>query len=270
MRIMRTYNIVIMILLSSLAVSSCEEILDADGLPYEEKLVIHGIIMADSGFVSVDISRTLPLNIPFDTAQAFIKDAHATISDGTTTYDLKHSSSLSGYYASGWAPREGATYTLDVDWHGLHTHASTTIPQGGSIDTCWVETVETPWGGVIRQLVAVAHLPEGCSMQLESFANLTDTNSFPSWSHGDQVFRSKDPQGPTTARLNLSLDVSDSIRDLTAIVRIFAPGYYEYRQSRETDIDANLGNPVLVRWNVTGDGIGVFFGCKRINYTVIK
>src|SRR5688572_15570728 len=119
---------------------SCEEIVDAEGLPYEEKLVIHSILYADSTNNVVRISRTLPVDILFDTDRANIKDATGEVSDGMTTYPLEYLGFGGQYRIKGLIPRKDAQYSLSVNWGDLHANASTVIPSGGSIDTSWVAT----------------------------------------------------------------------------------------------------------------------------------
>jgi hypothetical protein len=268
MRIQSFFTAVVLAFFAACSLSSCEEIVDADGLPYEEKLVVHSILFADSSNNIVQISRTLPLNVVFDSNQAYIKDAAATISDGTSTFPLEYTGSGGKYRIVGLTPQAGNTYHLSIDWKQLHAKATTTIPIGGSIDSAWLasDTVEHDY--IMDNLVAITTLPEGSSMRLgySSVREKPYLEMHNGISYG--AFRRKDDRGKTVAKLNLFFTQSgsnlDGLKSFSARAFIFAPGYYEYTESKNAETDESLGNPVLIKWNVSGDAIGIFFGCKVI------
>lgn len=260
------FSLYALALLAILGLASCEEILDADGLPYEEKLVVHSILFADS-VNTIQITKTLPLNIPFDTNQAYLKDATGSISDGTTSYPLSYVGYGGKYVATGLKPQVGMQYELRVSWHDLKAQATTVIPQAAEIDSAWLQATFTPWGSEFVDLVELVKLPAGTSVRIGYGAIFDEIFGGPSYTSGTGygVFRRADSSGLVQARMDLWTGSGlNDFNSFTAKAYVFAPGYYEYFESKNTDSDETLGNPVMVKWNVSGDAIGIFFGCSIV------
>jgi hypothetical protein len=252
-------------LLWSFSLSSCEEIVDADGLPYEEKLVIHSILFADSTGNTVQISRTLPVNVPFDTNQAYLKDAVGSITDGETTYPLEYIGYGGRYRAKGLMAKAGKHYSLSVSWRDMSITASTEILAGGSIDSAWTTDDPTDYGYVERNIRMIVRLPNGASAITGYYGVFIDP-IYGGWTVQSNDYRliskrdEKDDGRIYTAQwLQRERTEFDT---LTAKLHVFAPGYYEYSESRNRQNDEMPGNPTVIKWNVEGDGIGIFFGCN--------
>ncbi len=264
----------LLLVLAGLSISSCEEILDAEGLPYEEKLVIHGILFADSTTNTVQITRTLPLNIPFDSNEAYLANAVASISGGGFSYPLVYIGYGGKYRPVGLIPQRGMSYTLSVVWGKKHATATTIIPEAGTIDSAWTQEFKDPdYGWTYQNLYANVKVPEGYSVRFgywrygyDPLGGDWETSNL---NYGVYSDRSADEFGTVLMRSTIAVpNGNDHEYTLLARAYFFAPGYYEYFESRNADVDVNLGNPALVKWNVQGDAIGIFFGCTVVERKV--
>ena len=256
----RRQILLLLLILAGVAMSSCEEILDAEGLPYEEKLVIHGILFAESSSSVIQISRTLPLNIPFDTNQAFLATATGSISDGEKTYPLEYLGYSGKYRAAGLIPQSGRSYSLNVSSGEFTATATTTVPPVSKVDTAFI-TIESSRFGYEQYLVTCKMLlPEAASVQIQTMVKGDGTPIYTS-DHRLYSENSSEDDGYLYTKTSLYKSEDQTITGVWVRHYTFAPGYYEYHQSRRGDDFEELGNPAVVRWNVAGDAIGIFFGC---------
>lgn len=262
---MRLLILFLFLISGGLSLSSCEEIVDADGLPYEEKLVIHSILFADSTNNTVQVTRTLPVNVPFDTNQAYIKDAVGSITDGAASYPLEYVGHGGRYQAKGLVPTVGKRYTLSVSWRALSITASTEITDGGSIDSVWVTNDSSEYGYVQRNLRMKVLLPTGTSGIAGYYGVIFDP-FYGAWTVRNNDYRlisKRDERSDGRVYPVQWLERERTEFDsLTAKLHVFAPGYYEYSESKNMQNDEMPGNPTVIKWNVEGDGIGIFFGCN--------
>jgi len=262
-QLQRYFLILIAAVFVSGMLASCEEIVDAEGLPYEEKLVIHSILYADSAHNYVRISRTLPVNETFDTSRAYIRDASGSINDGTVSFPLEYIGAGGVYRVTGLRPVPGRDYHLNVSWNGLNATASTSIPTGVSLDS--ISLVEDTLYEGMRQfrVMTIATLPAPYSASFEVFA-LSDDWVNGSWTNRLYDHRDAENDGKLYVRENLYQSRGDGdVERLVALAYFMAPGYKEYYETGGGRSD-EFGNPVPVRWNVEGDAIGICFGCTKV------
>jgi hypothetical protein len=266
----RLYMLLVM-LVFLITVSACEEIVDPEGLPYEEKLVVHAILFADSTNNAIQITRTLPLNMPFDTSAAYLKDVVGSVTDGDVTYPLEYLGYGGFYAAKGLVPRVGRTYHFHARWNAHNAQAAMTMPEA-SIKNAWFEVTQREFG-TAELITASILISPGASFYFGYEASGPDPElgRWHSITKGYDLFhdRLRDAEGSIIAkRLIFSGHELGTIDSLSAQAFVFSPGYADYYDSRHNDVDENLGNPALIRWNVEGDAIGIFFGCKVVSAEV--
>jgi hypothetical protein len=264
---LRLTGIILLLMYAAFAVSSCEEILDADGLPYEEKLVIHGILFADSTNNLIQISRTLPLNVRFDTTVAYLKDAQGTISDGEKSYPLESIGYSGKYRAVGLIPARGTTYNLHVSWHGLNARATTQLPAAGIVDTALIAESEEDFGFDEYVITSKLKLPQSTSA-LIGVSPIGDASPYMEFDYRLYGETHAKDDGFVYTKTRTYKNNENTITGIWIRLHTFAPGYYEYVQSKNSDSFEELGNPAIVRWNVSGDAIGIFFGCTVSESTI--
>jgi hypothetical protein len=139
--------------ISALILSSCATttVTDPVELPYEEKIVIRGILTAGEPVRDVFISRTVPVLAPQKPEEFWVKDAEASItSDGKSytltlqEFDPKQTVQRTFYAASGLIAEAGKTYTLTVRWHGKTATATTRVPNPPTPVSVRLRTVIVP------------------------------------------------------------------------------------------------------------------------------
>lgn len=139
------------ILLLALASCSTSTVTDTVELPYEEKIVIRGILTAGEPVKDILISRTVPVLAPQKEEEFWVKDAEASIgSDGKTfpltlqEFAAPPSIRRTFYAASGLVAEAGKSYTLTVRWKGKTVTATTRIPATPMLVSSRLTTVVVP------------------------------------------------------------------------------------------------------------------------------
>lgn len=144
------------IFLSALLLNSCATttVTDPVELPYEEKIVVRGILTAGEPVRDIHISRTVPV-LAEQTPEIFwVKDAEASISDGSRTYPLTlqpfeplqstTAAQRTLYAAAGLIAESGKEYTLTVRWKSLRATAITRIPPEPTVISAQLHSVIVP------------------------------------------------------------------------------------------------------------------------------
>lgn len=133
---MKAFYISAFFILTAIAFSSCEKVIDLKLQNSSPQLVIEGGISNVAQPLTVKISRT----VPFDQPNVFpgVSGATVKMSSGTSTINLTETSK--GVYQS--APtfgRPGRTYNLQVDVEGKTYKASSTMPTQVLIDSIAID-----------------------------------------------------------------------------------------------------------------------------------
>lgn len=265
------------------AFGGCDNVVPADGLPYVNHIVIRGFLNAGQPIDSISISHTLPLSTPFDPSQAAIPDAQVSISVDGRTIPLQ--SIGFGYFTDPEhdTVQSGKTYSIDVKWNGLHAWASTLIPVIPSVPIFQFNNIRWDtevfiygqnfqdtlfrFGGQME--VGIEPVTPGEAFTLVS-DSIADVDSFYSQStYNGEIFYNLYPSSDVNSAGFLpifqfeQLDPNDSNYFASAVIESFDGPYYDFIQTytynaNGGDIFGTGGaNP---KWNVSGDGIGIFIG----------
>jgi hypothetical protein len=264
-----------------LCVSACEQIIPADGLPYADHIVVHGVLIAGQPIDSISITHTMPLTLAYDRQGASIPDADVRVSVDGRSIQLAYIGD--GYFSdtTGVVVNAGKQYSLDVQWNGLHAAASTVVPEPPVADSAKLgprQVYYYDYGGygldssVQYPLLVHVH-SEGdiaFSMRDDSDVVYFDTTHRTQHYHAGEGFSyvQLPPADSSTFWLESGYQwggtyfpIVDSIKMLTTIGSFDKAYYYFLRTSdnyRDNSPFANAGkNP---QWNVHGDGIGFFVG----------
>lgn len=109
--------------------TGCEQTVDNVILPYEEKIVIAGYIIAGTRTVSVDITKTLPVQQVYTRKDALLQDAIVTLTTPSGQQQLLYNPNTGTYEATLPATiQAGESYRLNVEWRGKKATATTRIP----------------------------------------------------------------------------------------------------------------------------------------------
>ncbi len=257
-----------------LAVSACEEVVEAD-LPFVERLVVQGTLVAGQPADSIFIKRTVPLSARYDSARAILSDASGRIEGGGKSYPLVHVGE-SRYEATGLVPESGVRYRLVADWHGKSVQASTTIPYLPQVDTIITKksTEDHPNPNDAYYASIEAHVrprpTETYAMEVYDrndsrfdFYPVVDLN------YNDVIGKPDDTLA--NGRVQLLFDDYSFVLNRNrarVVVYSYDLSFYDFYYSyydRDGDGGAIFNTPQPVRWNVEGDGIGIFIGRAAVS-----
>ena len=128
-----------------LLLAACND--SGTGNDYVEELVVYGRISAGSNLPdTVFISRTSPLNLPFENEDRWVSDAVVTLTGGGQTITLEPVAGHPGRYLDPGLPNslfpspllpieQGITYMLAVEHDGDLLTASATVPDSLAIES---------------------------------------------------------------------------------------------------------------------------------------
>lgn len=261
--------------------SSCEQIVPADGLPYADHIVVRGMLIAGEPLDSISVTHTLPLTASYDRTDAAIPSATVTVSVDGQSIPLTYIGN--GYFGDpkGTVVQSGKSYSIDVRWNGMHAAASTTVPEPPVVDSSFLGDRQVryySYGGYPPDssvyyplLIGVRANPN------DSYALVSDSmNVYFADHHVDEQTDGRSylepaiaPPDSARAWLDFSfgggiLSTVDSVQ-MTATLASFDRAYYEFwRTYDEYQDNSPFGNTGKnAKWNVSGDGIGIFIGEAR-------
>jgi len=251
--------------------SGCEELVDPDGIPYVEKLVVRAVLVPDGKIDTFYISKTRSLTEPINEFAQVLQGVTGAIYEGTTAYPLKYIGS-GGYIAEGLSVEQGKTYRLDAHWNNLHAEASTRIPIPTPIDSAHYHVrPRTPDDYFYGQdEIGVTFTPLAGQVYILTWGDSLSgrgSSYISSFEYDSRVARPQDADPDGKIRLNQRTNIyfspEDSIRNLRAVLYSFDEPYYEYyisSQNFTSDESPVSSGSHFIRWNVTGDAIGMFIG----------
>ncbi len=261
---MKKFKLIIL-LLPALVFNGCELTLEDDDFPYEPKLVIRSIIEENVLINDIFIGRTLPVAVPFKEDFAMLTDAvGAVVSDGVF-YPLRYTGG-GVYTTDSLIARRGKTYSLVVRWQDKSITAETTVPVPGTLHSFGIAAFEEE-GTTVNVLEA----------NVTPFANESYAATWVLVAFNGAILRESDTFGQVV-RSNAGIPVKvrtdiipphilgSSQGSVGLRLYVYDPSFYDYfiSQGSAQIPDAIFGQSSSnVRWNVKGDGIGMFIG--RIN-----
>ncbi len=256
---------IISLLLILAALNSCEETISDTELPYKEKLVVMCILENGKPLTKFEITRTLP-SLHDDSWQNqgddIITDVTGTISDANGTYPITYNESAS-YRAEGLIPEAGGTYRLDLKWKGNRVWAVTTVPPPIDIDSITVRKVADQWDKYDSLNILVAHFkPKNSSVYIGYIYDTTSNSKY----YGSKVIKYNQVSVSDYASVIVGEDFwyyNVYEQKFPFYVEAWDLPFYDYWKTRYNG-DSNDGifstSGVNIRWNIDGDGLGLFIG----------
>ncbi len=252
--------------------AGCEELADPTDIPYVDRLVIEGVVVADSAVSNIRITHTLPIDAPYRKEYTYISNATARLTTPRGEFPLAYAGE--GLYgAPGAVVHPGESCTLVVEWNGKRATAHTRVPNLPVLDTFRIITNREPndsAGGAI--IGAEALLRDLDPLAVYSLSATVGHDSLAKYavSYGLRytLVRTADSMANGRLRVNDSTPYN------------FIDGrYWEFMVSAYDaplwDLARTIGNgnddfgvfssTPTIRWNVQGDGIGIFVGRSSIS-----
>jgi Domain of unknown function (DUF4249) len=279
--------------IACLAFASCgDTFVNNPEFLYEEKLVINGLLSAGDSVRNIEIVRLQAFS---NDSTISVSNANAVLTVDGIAYPLRlqkfhpkrNNSDLrvhSYYEAPGLVAEAGKRYTLTVEWKGKKAMATTTVPKPLLPDSVRIYQDSAKTFLIVEAVIKPR--PNEVYVLDQSYRYLT---SPPTSAIDSLEFSGGAPSKPIrlevdelaerrtkTLRSNLWTD-SYQVRfrkmyldleryNALAIIYTFDNAFWDYYY---TGINSNLGGNTggfappdgkNIKWNVTGDGVGLFIG----------
>jgi len=263
------YFVLIILLVFGVLLSGCEQVVGEEEFPYEMKLVIRGLLEDGQDIKDIYIGRTLPVAVPFRGDFANLTNAVVSIKVDTLRYILKHT--RDGLYSApnGVKARAGKTYELLVSWESLSAGAVTKIPEAGTIGGVFLLNSVNDTGKSIKVMSADI-TPRGDEAYAITWLAFTQTGQIYTEDNKYNVVVKMLPNVNTTTIQAQSAEITPSYlarpQDLGVGIYVYDGSFYDYYKTKGSSklSDAVFGQPsTSVRWNILGDGIGMFVGRSK-------
>lgn len=262
----------------ALGLSSCEQTVDAQ-LPYTEQLVIRAILIADSDTPDITITRTLPPLTEYSDNAALVKDAVAYITGpGEKRYKLTYQESNQKYKVDNLIPKAGESYRLEVTSGGKSAYAQTVIPEPITIEGFELTNeLEYENHGYRSWIIIVSAIFKPINNYVYISGEMNSySGKYYMW---NIIKQNTDAMKDGKIRIPVIVQQTNdtnsySMKDFIGrevFVESYDNQFYAYYNSRS---EGNSGNDIFgtsgsnIRWNVKGDGIGIFFGLNLATKTI--
>lgn len=241
--------------------SACEKIDVVEvSLPYNEKLVVQGLLEENKPLNGIIFTKTLPLNETYSISKAELKDVVAYIQSGVRVIPLKYD--RNGIYRpiSSFIPQKESTFELFAKWRDKNVYARTYIPANPKIVNAYfltdgsgtyIQAEIQNQVGVVFGAKAVAMEGGNILYESEDFYSVTSPDGDPK-----SIIKVRTPSIPGEALLSFKNSFS---------IKVFAfdEQYQDYFKTKRFSFpikDSFVQSGGDVDWNVRGDGIGLFIG----------
>jgi hypothetical protein len=260
---------------------------DAD-VQFAERLVIEGILAPGKQVTGIYIGKTLPVKTIFDPKNAEVHDAVATVVVDGIGYPLLH---VGGglYENANLVATAGKTYSITVEWNGLKAVGHTLVPFVPDTSSVMLTLPAGPYNSNSYVFtVDAAITPHPGETYGATWAHFVNYSYFVSDSlnGGEYVEnasskilrRDIDTQPDGKIHIELAGYLTESFPSrpfdtLLVAFSVFDEQFYDYFNSNGNSTSFEnlvLGiSPGAIKWNVSGDGIGMFIGRASISELTI-
>lgn len=249
--------------------AGCEQAVEEEEFPYETKLVIRGLLEDGQDIKEIFIGRTLPVAVPFRADFSNLPDAVVSIRVDSLRYILKHSKDGLYNAPAGVKARAGKTYELLVSWGGYSAGAITKIPDVGSVGGVFMVNSVNDTGKAIR-VMSIEVTPRADEAYAATWLAFTQSGQIYTEDTKYNTVVRKLPGAAANTLQILSAEVPASYaskpQDLGAGIYVYDTSFYDYFKTKGSSklSDAVFGQPsTSVKWNILGDGIGMFIGRSK-------
>jgi len=253
----------------------CEENTDSLDLPYRERLVIEGIIVPGPLRGAVRVARTFPLTANNQVIEGTVLDALVFLRYGDTTRQLHLNRERSLYDNDSIIVTAGNTYTLLVDWNGKHAQATTRVPSPPLMDTVYVarrnmnDSVLYTAEALLNPRADEAYDASWIFHTLTSGGR--DSAIYLDFSQAPLV--AEDAAADGRIHFLFAFRTTSVVHDtLQFNCTSFDRAYYDFYISRGDPEFSGVPTYSYfegpVRWNVQGEGVGLFYGASNSHLKV--
>ncbi len=267
----KNISILISILFAGFLLNSCEQTVTDVDLPYNEQLVIRSILVDGVTHKNMRIEKTLHPLETYSDDKAILRDAKVSIFDGFVTHNFTCDGEY--YFNNSFKPQSGFNYKLTVEWNNKKAISETKVPEKPAFDSVyWYKDYSNShWEG----LLYVFYTLVSPSSKTYYLGALTDNSSYVmNYTDSIGVWHKTDVNGKVRVILgtfyNFGQDESMFIKniydDFTFVVTAYDEPFIDYFNTRYNSHSSSsiFGmEGTNVKWNIIGDGIGLFLGSSE-------
>ncbi len=273
---MKNFLVVLFIAGMAAFTAGCHNDLDLGDLPFEEVLVIRGVLQDGDTLKTLYVARTTQFQEEYyqKNGRTVVNDFAGWISDAVVTVECDGKVYPMTYRGQGNFGNDaliiaaGKTYRLHASWNRHQAEAETTVPRPVSIDS-----VTVVGRTIIRDYGSWRHynytLEASVKNRMNSAFDMAVIQGVPSpyvaYVEGSDVVKIDRTVSPEQVKLQIKCNLSirnmpGSLNKHTMIVQCFDEPYFYYRLSSKQQLSSQIA------WNVTGDAIGIFIGSSKPVY----
>lgn len=265
-------------IISLILLPACEEVMEVDDLPFEERLVIRGVLQAGDTVRTIYVGRTLPYRedayVAYNSSEEvpdWVKNATVSIVCDGRSYSL-HYVAKGNYANDSLIIQTAKAYALTVQWQGKRVEAQTVVPLEPELDTAYVASKtqidvarsQNAWfeykvKGIVKAETQGAAISAGFSYYI--YVTRYDTTiTIVGSPFSYNVYDTRDFSGVMEFGATAT---SQDGQHFAITVQNFDQPYFRYFKTAGNELNSTTGGYAPVAWNVTGDGIGMFIGASR-------
>lgn len=256
-----------------LGAAGCTSVVDDPGtLPYHEKLVVRGVLQADSTLDTISVTRTLPPLDDYSREKAAVHGALVVVYHNGV-HDTLRDHGKGRYFAPNITIQSGTTYELTVEWNGKRAYATTIVPFPPIIQSVRKETSQSSHSFYNTVLVAAVTPRPNEVYGATSEHRTPPPNAYTYRNYTiDEVKYSSDTtkNGTVSVRADRATWYQENGTDVIQ-VHAYDPAFYAYfRSAYDSDDDSPFNRAgSQKKWNIYGDGIGMFIGMASSPFTEV-
>jgi hypothetical protein len=258
---------------------SCDNYVTEINIPYQENLVIQGVLDAGQPIKNIRITRTLPPLGDFTIEQSIIEDAIVKINSSNNEYILHYVGN--GYYDSdNIIAIPGNEYLISASWHNKRVSGKTIVPFPAQIETIICDSIYTTEGhqtnlGLYYKIKFLSepyltYIAGNIYKEYDYYLKDTLTNC----SYQEEIVgnNSSEQKSILTAYILRCFTISgykphcSKFGNVFVFLETYDPQFYNFWKTKGIgeihdfmDI-FTLSSGKNISWNVSGDGFGLFIG----------
>ncbi len=258
-------RILILLFISFLFYSGCEQNVVENDLEFKEKVVVRALLEAGKP-IEVYFAKTLPLQHQYDTAKANLDNVEAVILRQGVEHKLEHIKD-GRYRAGSLIAENGEVYKLIAEWEGKEITAETKVPSSTTFQNGRMTlTIE-------NETDSVYHIEGLLTPREGAVYGVTWSifNAQSQFSFEDNVIpvllreEDKDLQNRLLLRTRQipTATLKEWRNSIFIRVHAFDEQFYNFFITQDANrATSNIFSQsgINLRWNVTGDAIGMFIG----------
>ena len=268
----------LLILLLCCILAGCETVTDPGDIPYVERLVVEATLDDGAPIDDIRITRTMPLDRKYDREAAIVRDVNGFVEVDGTRHNLQYDAAR-GVYTVPLTATRGKEYRLTAEWNGRKATARTTVPIPPIIDSISADTMAFYDPGMVFYTSLDILFTPIDRRAVYGIGIRTVMDGYPMTvlhlGYGEPIFRLRDTNdqgkilyhyGRTDSPYNYG--ISGGRGTTVATVYAFDEQFFDYYSSRYRSDDISFSQEEDIRWNIEGDGIGLFMGRSKVEIDV--